>query len=244
MSEKMKTRFLIIIGMIGFVGVAFAEHDPNQLLEHSIILPPDMKEKTFEEFMDWCEPYYGELCVKLEKNRIPTILSPLKQHEMGVRFQDIQCRDGLELVGKMPHAYPKCIKPESVEKLVMRGWATTDKTVELANPIAYSVTKNNTDFEVLYSLKGATLESIVHDADANSVHVSLSESVGGYLVISIPRDLIDAKIGNSEVDDVYFLLIDGLEHMYGEKKTDDSRIITVWFSKNTQDIEIIRTFWI
>ena len=124
----------------------------------------------------------------------------------------------------------------------MRGWATTDKTVELANPIPYNVTKNNTDFEVLYSLKGATLENIAHDTDSNSIHISLNDAVGGHMVISIPHDLIDGQMGNNN-DVVYFLLIDGMEHMYGEKITDDSRIITIWFSKDVHDIEIIGTFW-
>ena len=54
----MKTRLLIIlaIGLIGFSGAAFAMHDPTQSLEHSIILPPEMKEATFDEFMEWCIP--------------------------------------------------------------------------------------------------------------------------------------------------------------------------------------------
>lgn len=171
------------------------------------------------------------------------ILSPLKQFKSGVSFDKIVCRDGLELIGKMPHVHPKCVKPESVEKLTMRGWATTDKTLNLTNPIGYVVTKNNTDFELLYFLKGATLESIIHDVDANSVHVSLSESMGGQMVISIPRDLIDAKI-RKDIDDLFFVLIDGVEIMYGEKITEDERIITVWFPKGAQDIEIIGTFWI
>ena len=63
------------------------------------------------------------------------------------------------------------------------------------------------------------------------------------MTISIPRDLIDAKTGNSN-DEAYFLLVDGVENMYGEKITNDSRTITVWFPKDTRDIEIIRTFWV
>ena len=57
----MKSRVLIIfaIGIIGFTGIAFAIHDPNQSQIHSIILPPELKEKTFEKFMEWCEPNYG-----------------------------------------------------------------------------------------------------------------------------------------------------------------------------------------
>ena len=90
-----------------------------------------MKEKSFDEFMELCTPYYGEKCVELEKKQIPIILSPLKQHEMGVRYNDIQCRDGLELIGKIPYAHPKCVKSESVEKLVIRGWIQLTKSSNL-----------------------------------------------------------------------------------------------------------------
>ena len=169
-------------------------------------------------------------------------LPPLKQYASGISYDDIQCKDGFELVGKMHYADPACVKPESLEKLVMRGWATADKTLDLTNPISYMIEKNGDSFEIQYSLKGATLEKITHDADANSVHVSLSESVGGHVVISIPRDLIDAKMVN-DGDDLFFVLIDGIENMYGEKIIDDARIITIWFSKDAHDIEIIGTFW-
>ena len=167
-------------------------------------------------------------------------MSPSKQDKIGVKFQEIQCKEGLELVGKMPYAHPKCVKSESIEKLTMRGWATTDKIIEITNPTKHVVGKNGIDFELLYSLNGATLEKIVHDVDSNSVHVSLSESMGGQITISIPRDLLDATMGND--DDVFFVLVDGMENMYGEKTTDDSRIVTIWFPKDTHDIEIIGTF--
>ena len=41
----------------------------------------------------------------------------------------------------------------------------------------------------------------------------------------------------------FFVLIDGIENMYGEKIMDDARIITIWFPKDAHDIEIIGTFW-
>lgn len=77
----MKTILLIIstIGIIGFMGFVFAEHNPNQPYIHSMILPNDIKEKTFDEFMGWCEPFYGVKCVELEKNRTPIISAPPKQ---------------------------------------------------------------------------------------------------------------------------------------------------------------------
>ena len=97
----MKTRLLIIIGLVfalGFIGTAFASHDPTQAYYHPLRLPPDMKEKTFDEFMEWCVPIFGDKCVKLEKNRVPIISSPLKQFKSGITIDEIQCKESLILV--------------------------------------------------------------------------------------------------------------------------------------------------
>ena len=123
------------------------------------------------------------------------VMSPLKQHQEGIPFDEIKCKEGLELVGKMPHVHPKCVKSESVEKLTIRGWATSNKTLELVNPQKFAIEKDDQLFEVWYSLKGAALKDILHDSDANSIHIALSDSVGGQMVISIPRDLMDVQIG-------------------------------------------------
>jgi hypothetical protein len=169
--------------------------------------------------------------------------TPLKQFSSGIPFNEIQCKDGLELVAKMPSAHPKCVKPESVEKLTMRGWATTNKTIELTNPTKYMIEKNNIPFEVQYFIKGATLDDIAHDVDANSIRIALDNSVGGQMVVLIPRELIDAKIGKGDIDDLFFLLIDGEENMFGEKTTDTERTITIWFPKDASNIEIIGVSW-
>jgi len=66
-----------------------------------------------------------ETCLNHDNCNLP----PLKQYTSGISYDDIQCKDGFELVGKMPYADPACVKPESLEKLVMRGWATADKTL-------------------------------------------------------------------------------------------------------------------
>ena len=126
----MKTRLFVIfaIGMIGFTGIAFAIHDPNQPLDHSIILPPEIREKTFAEFMEWCVPLYQDKCVKLEKNRIPIILSPLKQTKLGITAEEIQCRESLTLMQKYDGS-PACVKHETKEKLEQRGWAYHKETL-------------------------------------------------------------------------------------------------------------------
>ncbi|MBI4131321.1 MAG: hypothetical protein HY476_02375 [Nitrosarchaeum sp.] len=124
----MKTRFLIIIGIIGifgFTGIAFATHDPTQPYIHSIILPFDMKEKTFEEFMEWCKPYYGERCTELyEKNLVLNVLSPLKQIKNGAALVDVQCSDGKVPAVRYDRMRVACVSLDTESKLVMRGWAT------------------------------------------------------------------------------------------------------------------------
>lgn len=119
----MKTRLLTIfvIGMVGLTGTVFAEHDPNQPYAHSIILPNDMKEKTFDEFMTWCVPFYEDKCVKLEKNRISKILSPLMQFKSGITIDDIQCREPLILVTRHDGS-PACVTEQTKTKLIERRW--------------------------------------------------------------------------------------------------------------------------
>lgn len=121
----MKTKFLIIIGIVfalGFIGTASATHNPDQPYIHSIILPSDMRDSAFEEFMEWCIPKFGDLCVKLEKNRTPIILPPSKQFKSGIPVDGIQCKESLTLVTKHDGS-PACVKSESVPKLIERGWA-------------------------------------------------------------------------------------------------------------------------
>lgn len=50
-------------------------------------------------------------------------LSPQKQIKVGILPEDITCREGLELIFKSSDHSPACVKPETAEKLVKRGWA-------------------------------------------------------------------------------------------------------------------------
>lgn len=170
------------------------------------------------------------------------ILSPIKQYNSGIRYHEIICKDGLELIGKSTNGTPACVKPQSVEKLVQRWWATTERTYDLVNPKTYSITKNEKTFQIQYSLEGAKLSEIVHDDNANSIHIILNDTVGGALVISIPRDLIDATIGDG--DDDFFVLINGQEFLYGEQSNENERTLTILLPRYARDIEIIATYLI
>jgi len=63
-----------------------------------------------------------ETCDEIEQKS--QILSPLKQFKSGIPAQNVQCEDGLQLTIKSSNGNPACVKPETKEKLIERGWAT------------------------------------------------------------------------------------------------------------------------
>jgi hypothetical protein len=52
-----------------------------------------------------------------------TISSPLQQFKSGLPIDMIQCDEELQLVLKTDNNSPACVKPETKQKLIERGWA-------------------------------------------------------------------------------------------------------------------------
>lgn len=52
------------------------------------------------------------------------ISPPLKQLKSGIPLDVIQCKENLMLVLKSSNGSPACVKPETKQKLIERGWAT------------------------------------------------------------------------------------------------------------------------
>ena len=97
-----------------------------------------------------------------------------------------------------------------------------------------------TDFMVKYTIVGGKLLSITPDVDANSLIIGIDAKSDGTLSITLPRELIDAKIGAD--DDMFFVLVDGEEVDFDETKTDTERTLTIGFLAGAEEIEIIGTF--
>ena len=98
----------------------------------------------------------------------------------------------------------------------------------------------NTDFDVSYSITGGKVLGITSDVEAKSLLVSIQTTSDGVLTITLPRDLIDAKI-NGE-DDSFFVLIDGEETSdVSEETTSTDRTLTIHFQDGAEEIEIIGT---
>src|SRR3972149_4827632 len=96
-------------------------------------------------------------------------------------------------------------------------------------------------FYLRYWLKGATLQSITKDSTMESLNVELFDSKNdGYFEITIPRNLLDAKIGDRS--DRFVVIADRYEVPYTEITNDFDRTVRVEFNEGTKLIKIIVTF--
>ncbi len=101
------------------------------------------------------------------------------------------------------------------------------------------VAVSGTDFMVGYQITGGTLISITPDVDANSLIIAIDAFDDGQLTITLPRELIDAQIGDE--DDDFFVLVDGEEVDFDETTTSTDRTLVISFPAGAEEIEIIGT---
>ena len=73
-----------------------------------------------------------------------TGLPPLKQTKLG---QEISCKPGLVMVTKY-NGTPACVKPQTREKLIERGWALKDASENQSEPITVTLENNNQTIEL------------------------------------------------------------------------------------------------
>ena len=97
-------------------------------------------------------------------------------------------------------------------------------------------------FDVEYTIKGGTVEDMIVDSENISLIVEIDSIDEGTITLDLPREFIDAEKQNGK-DDVFIILIDGIEVPYEESIRDkDSRILTINFEEGDSDIQIIGTF--
>lgn len=106
-------------------------------------------------------------------------------------------------------------------------------------PTSPTIQVTGTDFMVNYKITGGKLISITPDVEAHSLIIALTASQDGTLVITLPRSLIDAKMGDQ--DDSFFVLVDGEEVDFEETATSTDRTLTIQFPAGAEEIEIIGT---
>ncbi len=176
------------------------------------------------------------------------LLSPLQQFKSGIPIDQIQCTDGLQLVIKASNENPVCVKPETANVLIERGWGITfllEKDKNSKIPIEldkkYTVQSKGDVFEVRYSIIGSQLQEITIDPAALSIIVNLENSEKGHFTIEIPRQLLDAQAGpdGTGVDVDFFVLVNGSEVDFEESSDQFQRTLTIPFEEDASQIEII-----
>ena len=96
------------------------------------------------------------------------------------------------------------------------------------------------EFRADSSITGGKVVSITPDTQVNSVIVAIDATENGILTVTFPREVMDATI-NGE-DDEFFVLVDGEEVDFEEKKTSKDRTLMIQFPAGSEEIEIIGTF--
>jgi len=67
--------------------------------------------------------------LKVTRNYSEAVLSPLKQFKSGIPIEQIQCKEGFQIITKLNKS-PACVKPQSAITLLIRGWGISD-TIDL-----------------------------------------------------------------------------------------------------------------
>ncbi|MBI5147051.1 MAG: hypothetical protein HZA84_07515 [Thaumarchaeota archaeon] len=90
--------------------------------------------------------------IELFENAIP--YQPKKQIQKGIEPINLVCKKGLELTFKSKNSSPACVKPETIPKLIERGW------IEYEFPIVFETDRYEYKFGELIKI---TMKNIGHD---------------------------------------------------------------------------------
>lgn len=165
-------------------------------------------------------------------------ISPLKQFTLGIPIDQIQCKEGLELILKSSGDSPSCVSPETKQKLIEIGWAKSPRSIsEEFSRVLDGESKGS--FDVHGSVDGARLSGISFDEHLNQLTIELEESQDGQLTITVPRELFKTDLGN---DPDFMVIIDKEESTYSENKANTDSTLSISFPTKTKEIWIIGTY--
>ena len=91
-----------------------------------------------------------------------------------------------------------------------------------------------------YDITGGEIKDISPSRESNSVLIDIESTGSGLLVITLPREAIDATIDGNDED--FFVLVDDEDVDYKETKTNTDRTLSIELPEGTEQIEIIGTF--
>ncbi|MGI0064247.1 MAG: hypothetical protein ACREAL_05185 [Nitrosopumilaceae archaeon] len=113
-------------------------------------------------------------------------------------------------------------------------------SISLGSPLAEATSFVLENQDVDYEIEGGIVTDMVLDSDFIELIISLDSTNDGIFQISFPRVLLDAKF--NDVDDIFFVIVDGFQTEYVEITSDvSSRTLIIPFFAGDTQIEIIGT---
>ena len=107
---------------------------------------------------------------------------------------------------------------------------------------AFTINHEGRTHLINYEITNAKVQDMTIDPHCICLIVKVESQDHGMLTINLPRNVIDAKIRDNDDDDIFFVLMDGIEIPYDEVAGDaQSRKIQIKFEKETSELEIIGT---
>lgn len=97
----------------------------------------------------------------------------------------------------------------------------------------------NTSFDLNYQITNGDVLSAMINRDASSLQIALTTYDDGSIQLTLPRILIDAKVG--EQPDDLFVLANGREIPFEQVVTKENRILNIQFTYPLEELEIIGT---
>ncbi len=91
-----------------------------------------------------------------------------------------------------------------------------------------------------YTIRGGEVSGFEIDSQNTSLIISIDTRARGELIITLPRSLIDAKIGSEDID---FIISVGISKLnsFDEIKTSSDRTITIPIKRSSNEIIIMGT---
>lgn len=148
---------------------------------------------------------------------------------LGFAEDDFLCKPELVSILKYDGS-PACVKPETKQKLIERGWAKIDN---LPRTFDYVIEKDTVTYGSQYEISGGIVEDIVYNKVSNSLILSLIESEEGYLQIVIQTGLLHS---HRQLPREYVVLEDDKEVVFEQFSP---ILLKIPFEKGTSQIEII-----
>ena len=90
--------------------------------------------------------------------------------------------------------------------------------------------------DIFYKITGGQVLKIIPDTESTSLIIQIETFSDGYLLITLPKTVIDTSEGD------FFVLVDGEETVFYAEQTTDSWTLRIPFYNGSEEIEIIGTF--